>query len=126
MHKAPEEWFRQAEYDMGTADAMFESKRYIYTVFMCHLAVEKALKGLYQQRLNEAPPKIHNLIYLVEKLDLRPPDDLYEIIFSLNRVSIPTRYPDNIERMKKEYSKRNTMAFVKKGREVLKWLKAQL
>ncbi len=126
MHKAPEEWFRQAEYDMGTADAMFESKRYIYTVFMCHLAVEKALKGLYQQRLNEAPPKIHNLIYLVEKLGLKPPDDLYEIIFSLNRVSIPTRYPDNIERMKKEYSKRNTMAFVKKGREVLKWLKAQL
>ncbi|HQJ09447.1 MAG TPA: HEPN domain-containing protein [Deltaproteobacteria bacterium] len=126
MHKAPEEWFRQAEYDMGTADAKFESKRYIYTVFMCHLAVEKALKGLYQQRLNEAPPKIHNLIYLVEKLDLRPPDDLYEIIFSLNRVSIPTRYPDNIERMKKEYSKRNTTALVKKGREVLKWLKAQL
>jgi len=126
MSKAAEEWFRQAEYDMRTAEAMFESKRYIHTVFMCHLAVEKALKGLYQQRLNEAPPKIHNLIFLVEKMNLKPPDDLYEIIFSLNRVSIPTRYPDNIEKMKKEYNKRNTVAFVKKGKGVLKWLKAQL
>jgi HEPN domain-containing protein len=104
----------------------FESRRYIYTVFMCHLTVEKALKGLYQKRLNETPPKVHNLVYLVEKLDLKPPEDIYEIVFSLNRVSVPTRYPDNIERMKKEYNKRNTVAFIKKGREVLKWLKAQL
>jgi HEPN domain-containing protein len=126
MNKAPEEWFRQAEYDMSTAAAMFESRRYIYTVFMCHLAVEKALKGLYQKRLNETPPKVHNLVYLVEKLDLKPPEDIYEIVFSLNRVSVPTRYPDNIERMKKEYNKRNTVAFIKKGREALKWLKAQL
>lgn len=126
MGKVPEEWFRQADYDMDTADAMFESRRYIYTVFMCHLAVEKALKGLYQKRLNETPPKIHNLVYLVEKLNLKPPDDLYEIIFSLNRVSIPTRYPDNIDKMKKEYSRRNTAGFVKKGRGVLTWLRAQL
>ena len=126
MGKVPEEWFRQADYDMDTADAMFESRRYIYTVFMCHLAVEKALKGLYQKRLNETPPKIHNLVYLVEKLNLKPPDDLYEIIFSLNRVSIPTRYPDNIDKMKKEYSRRNTAGFVEKGRGVLTWLRAQL
>ncbi len=76
--------------------------------------------------MNETPPKIHNLIYLVEKLNLKPPDDLYEVIFSLNRVSIPTRYPDNIAKMKKEYNKRNTVAFVKKGSGVLTWLRAQL
>lgn len=41
------EWLRQADYDMETAEAMFESGRYIYAVFMCHLSLEKALKGLY-------------------------------------------------------------------------------
>jgi HEPN domain-containing protein len=34
--KPPEEWFKQAVYDLETAQAMFETKRYIYTVFMCH------------------------------------------------------------------------------------------
>jgi HEPN domain-containing protein len=126
MSKAADEWFRQAEYDMKTADALFESKRYIYAVFMCHLAVEKALKGLYQKRMRETPPKIHNLVFLIEKMGLEPPDDMYELIYSLNRVSIPTRYPDDIEKMKREYNKRKTVTFVVKGKDVLKWLKAQL
>lgn len=44
--KPPEEWMKQADYDFKTAVAMCESKRYIYTVFMCHLSIEKALKGI--------------------------------------------------------------------------------
>jgi len=126
MSKAADEWFRQDEYDMKTADALFEGKRYIYAVFMCHLAVEKALKGLYQKRMRETPPKIHNLVFLIEKMGLEPLDDMYELIYSLNRVSIPTRYPDDIEKMKREYNKRKTVTFVVKGKDVLKWLKAQL
>jgi len=47
--KAAEEWFKQAEYDYQTASAMFDSGRYIYTVFMCHLSVEKILKGIYRR-----------------------------------------------------------------------------
>ena len=126
MSKAADEWFRQDEYDMKTADALFEGKRYIYAVFMCHLAVEKALKGLYQKRMRETPPKIHNLVFLIVKMGLEPLDDMYELIYSLNRVSIPTRYPDDIEKMKREYNKRKTVTFVVKGKDVLKWLKAQL
>lgn len=108
------------------ADALFESKRYIYAVFMCHLAVEKALKGLYQKKMRETPPKIHNLVFLIEKMSLEPTDDMYDLIYSLNRVSIPTRYPDDIEKMKREYNKRKTVTFVVKSKDVLKWLKAQL
>ncbi len=35
--KPAEEWLLQAEYDMETADAMFNSGRFIYSVFMVHL-----------------------------------------------------------------------------------------
>jgi HEPN domain-containing protein len=55
---------------MKTAEAMFNSKRFIYAVFMCHLSIEKALKGLYTLALNEVPPKTHNLVYLIEKIKL--------------------------------------------------------
>ena len=44
--KTPEEWFKQTDYDIGTAADMFKTGRYIYTVFMCHLSVEKALKAI--------------------------------------------------------------------------------
>jgi CRISPR-associated endoribonuclease Cas6 len=36
----------QAEYDFKTAEALFRSRRFMYVVFMCHLCIEKALKGM--------------------------------------------------------------------------------
>jgi HEPN domain-containing protein len=61
--KTSAEWFRQAEYDIETAKAMFKTGRYIYTVFMCHLSVEKALKGLYVIRFKKDPAKLaYNLL----------------------------------------------------------------
>lgn len=126
MTKKPEEWFKQAAYDLKTAEIMLENKRFIYAVFMCHLSIEKALKGLYQFRLNAVPPKVHNLIYLVEKNGLSPSEKLYNAIFELNRVSIPTRYPDDLTRMKNEYKKKNTVEIINSSKEVIKWLKNQL
>jgi HEPN domain-containing protein len=49
--KPPVEWFKQADYDLETAEAMFITGRYIYTVFMCHLSIEKELKGLYAKKV---------------------------------------------------------------------------
>lgn len=72
MNDRHEEWLKQADYDMGTADAMFRSGRYFYAVFMCHLAIEKALKGLYAEVLDATPPKTHNLLYLLDKIGKNP------------------------------------------------------
>jgi HEPN domain-containing protein len=123
MSKISEEWLRQAKYDMDTAEYMFRGRRYFYTVFMCHLSIEKALKGQYQKVLGKIPPKTHNLIYLIEKAGLELPEDLYEVVFTLNRVSIPTRYPNDLKRIVKEYNREKTKTIVTKSKEVLKWLK---
>lgn len=124
--KKPQEWLRQAAYDMKTAEAMLNSKRYIYAVFMCHLAIEKALKGLYSLILNEVPPKTHNLIYLAEKTQLELPAKLYDFIFTLNGLSVPTRYPDDLQKLLKDHNKRKTGKVLEQGKETLKWLKARL
>jgi HEPN domain-containing protein len=42
MENNYQEWLKQADYDMETADIMFANGRYFYAVFMCHLAIEKA------------------------------------------------------------------------------------
>jgi HEPN domain-containing protein len=57
MGKEPEQWFKQAQYDLSTAEAMFAAKKYIYVIFMCHLAIEKALKGLYSKKFGNIPPE---------------------------------------------------------------------
>jgi len=124
--KPPEEWFIQAFYDLDTADVIFETGRYMYTVFMCHLSIEKALKGLYTKKLEEIPPKTHSLIYLAEKIGIQMPENLYDFVFSLNRVSVPTRYPDDLKRILKDYNKDITKEILTKSKDVLEWLKERL
>ena len=104
---------------------MFDGGRYFYVVFMCHLSIEKALKALYVQDLGDEPPRTHNLIYLAEKIGLGLPEDLHNILFMLNRVSVPTRYPDDLKRMLKDYDKEKTKEVLDNSKEILTWLKAK-
>lgn len=83
--RLPNEWFTQADYDMDTAEYMLRGGRNVYAVFMCHLAVEKALKGLYQSRLGKVPPKTHNLLYLLNQVGLAVPQSTGEFLVRLNR-----------------------------------------
>ena len=124
--KPPGEWLRQAEYDLDTAESLFNSGRYIYTVFMCHLSIEKALKGIYANVNKKNPPKIHDLIYLLEKTNLETPEQR-EIFFGfLNDLSVPTRYPDDLQRLLREYKKEKTENILVKTKESLEWLKKEL
>lgn len=124
--KSPEEWFRQADYDLETAKALFDSGRYIYTIFMCHLSIEKALKGLLAQQFKKDPPKIHNLNYFCDKLKITINDDFQNFIDTLNTLSVPTRYPDTLERLLKDYKKEKTKKILEQTGKLLIWLKQQL
>lgn len=121
----PDEWLRQAQYDMETADYLFDGERYFYAVFMCHLSIEKALKGLYAKRFNKTPPKTHNLIYLIEFINIDIPENHYDVIFTLNRISVPARYPNNLQTILKEFNKSKTIEVIEQSMEVLKWLKTK-
>lgn len=125
MTKTPEEWLEQANNDIRAAEIMFRNRQNIYAIFMCHLCIEKALKGIFVKRTEKIPPKIHNLVLLTEKTGLEMPEDLYEFVVEINRLSVVTRYPDDLKRMMKDYNKKVTEGIMKKSREVLKWLKKQ-
>jgi len=123
--KDPEEWLRQADYDVETAEYMFSGRRYFYAVFMCHLSIEKALKGLYQERVKETPPRVHNLVYLLNKMGMKPPELQGKFLVKLNEASVPTRYPETLELLKKEYTPSVVRDIRFKSKEALEWIKRQ-
>jgi HEPN domain-containing protein len=125
MEKRILEWLKQADYDFDTAQFMCMGGRYFYAVFMCHLAVEKALKGMYQRKLQETPPKTHNLIYLLDRIGLRPDQDKGSVIARLNEASIVTRYPDDIDRLQSNYTQEITTQILVQTKEILEWIRAQ-
>ncbi len=50
---------------------------------------------------------------------------MYDFVFTLNRVSVLTRYPDNLQRMLNEYNMDTTENILEKGKELLKWLETK-
>lgn len=125
MNKRVVEWLKQADYDMDAAEFMARGGRYFYAVFMCHLAIEKALKGLYLHNLQEAPPKTHNLVYLLNRSGSKPDADKSKVIAVLNEANIATRYPDDIDRLQNKYTQEITSQILAGTKEILEWTKAQ-
>ena len=126
MEKRTREWFKQSDYDMDTADYMYNGGRQIYAVFMCHLSIEKALKGLYFEKIRAIPPKSHNLIYLLNEIGIKPPEGPGKFIVKLNEASIPTRYPENLSKIQRVYNEATVKEILFQGKELIKWIKQQL
>lgn len=120
-----EEWYFQSDYDLETAFDMFKSGRYVYCIFMCHLSLEKVLKGLLVKTKREFPSKSHSLIYFVEKLELKMEDSYYEFLFTLNKISVPTRYPEDLRKLVAAYSIDRTENILNRTKEIQLWIKQQ-
>lgn len=122
MHK-PDEWFRQAEYDLDTADCMFCSGRYFYAVFMCHLTAEKALKGRLASISQEDPPRTHDLLLLLKRTNLDPPELLAKFLITLNEASVATRYPEDLDVLTSHYPKPVTATVLRRTKEFIEWIR---
>ncbi len=42
-------WKDLSNYDLETAEAMLQSKRFLYVGFMCHQTIEKIFKAYYSR-----------------------------------------------------------------------------
>jgi len=122
-NKNSQEWLKQAEYDLETAQIMLQSGRYIYCVFMCHLSLEKALKSLYVKNLAKSPPKVHSLVYLAKSTNLELSQKMKEFLEELDEISVPTRYPQDLDSLLIDYSKEKTQVIFDRTKEVFEWLK---
>jgi len=120
-----EEWFFQSDYDLETASQLLQSGRNIYCIFMCHLSLEKALKGLFIKRLNEFPPKLHDLIYFVNRTSLSPEDTHMDFLMWLNRMGIITRYPEDLRNMITLFSQEQTSNAYEQAKTIQQWIKQQ-
>ena len=112
-----------ALYDLETAEHMFNAGRYIYTIFMCHLAIEKLFKAKVEEITGKIPPKTHSLRYLLQLSSLELSEDMFTFISKLSDVSIPTRYPEDFKELVKSYDGETVNTYLTKTKEVFQWIK---
>lgn len=87
-------WIESSDDDFDTMIAMFDSKRYNWSLFVGHLMIEKLLKSMYVKVNNEFPPLIHNLLRLTQKCNLDLNEDQKLFLITVTAFNINTRYDD--------------------------------
>lgn len=122
MTDAGKRWFSQAAYDLETAKSLLRGKRYIYAVFMCHLSLEKALKGLMVAVTGKLPPRTHNLIYLAKLTEPRLSKEQITFLATINTANIVTRYPEDLENALKQYNRKMAKNYIQMTEKVIKCL----
>ncbi len=121
--KLYQKWLERAKYDIDTADAMYTTGRYIYTVFMCQQAIEKCFKALMAFKGIEIIP-IHNLRRLAESTDVInevSQTDLRKIDF-LSQYYLNARYKEDIEELSLQITNDTAKDFLNFSKEKIKWL----
>ena len=126
MKKATANWLQSMGYDLKTVSTLLKDRKYIYVVFMCHLAIEKALKAVLSEMFKELPPYTHNLNRLIELGNIKLPHKHQDFINKINLQSVPTRYPEDFKKLSKEFDKKIAELYLKQTRGVIRWLKQNI
>jgi HEPN domain-containing protein len=121
-------WLDLADYDLSTAEAMLQTKRYLYVGFMCHQIAEKSIKALYVKKNNSTPPYSHNLRYLLEETGIINETDrsFLNLIAELQPLNIETRYPTYKDNILKILTYEKCSQLINNTKRFLEWIKSKL
>ena len=126
MSDHSEYWFELADYDIETAKAMLSTKRYLYVGFMCHQAIEKALKAVISRNCaeGEIPPKVHDLSRLAVRAGIIDDmgEDQQDFIEELNPLNIEARYPAYRDQIYETLTQEKCKELIGGTEELLCWI----
>ncbi|MCL2170996.1 MAG: HEPN domain-containing protein [Defluviitaleaceae bacterium] len=119
-------WQFYAERDLDAAQAMLETGRWFYVLFMCQQSMEKLIKGFYGLYIDEFVPKTHNIEMLANRIenssDISFSEDMYELFRSLSKYYLADRYPDFSNGINTSANKHEAESIFRKTKEVFAWL----
>lgn len=120
-----EYWFDLAEYDLITAKAMLDTKRFLYVGFMCHQSIEKVLKGYCVLKGIARIPHTHNLLLLAEKSTIIESMSEVQLDFIdfLQPLNIEARYPEVKKKLLDVLTEEKCNEIYSLTKELLKWIK---
>ena len=103
--------------------AMFDSKRYSWSLFVGHLMIEKLLKAYYVKVKSDYPPFIHNLLRLAEKSHLELSEDIKEHLITITAFNLNARYDDYKMSFKKQCTQKFIVEWIDKLKELRLWIR---
>jgi HEPN domain-containing protein len=116
------------EYDLATAQALLQTRRFLYVGFMCQQAIEKILKAPFVEHHASTPPYTHNLLRLIAELPWKTQIDaqMMETLKSLNSYYIESRYTEDIKELAAVLTEEKAAEILSRARELFEWIRSKL
>lgn len=119
-------WIVNSDDDYDTMIALFNSKRYSWSLFLGHLVIEKLLKAYFVKVNLDYPPYVHNLLRLAKESKMDITDDLKYKLTTISAFNINARYDDYKNSFQKKCTPGFTLDWVNKIKELRAWIKEQI
>ncbi|MBW1775016.1 MAG: HEPN domain-containing protein [Deltaproteobacteria bacterium] len=119
-------WVTEAEKALRFADHLVEKEDFSHALFFAHLALEKMLKGVCVNKLNDHAPPIRNLVRLARIAGLELDDKTENALIMITGLNIESRYPDFKKSFRKKCTQEFTIEQINEIKRVFKWLRSHL
>jgi HEPN domain-containing protein len=121
-------WVEISDYDLETAVAMLQSKRFLYVGFMCHQTIEKIFKAYFTKLKSETAPFSHSLSHLAIRGSFYElfSEEQKSFIDQIEPLNIEARYPSHKERLLKSLTETKCLEIIQNTKELQKWIKERL
>jgi HEPN domain-containing protein len=112
-------WLNTATEDEITMNLLYKDGRYTHCLFFGHLYIEKIYKAIWiKNNKGNTPPYIHNLIRILQGIEVGLSDEQYLFMEILNKYQLSGRYADYTNDLKKRTSKELTMLYINRINEL--------
>ena len=88
-------WISISKKDWQRAELLFKNTDSVFALFCAHLCLEKLCKARWvRDHKDNHPPRIHNLVSILEQTNFQFTEEEGKFINLLNRYQLEGRYPD--------------------------------
>ena len=121
-------WIDIADYDIKTAEAMYQTGRWLYVAFMCHQVIEKTLKAYWCGSQPNDPPYTHHHMRLAEGCGLydKMSDEQKNFLDLVTNYNIEARYPEDKEALARTLTPQVCRQLIDETKQLMTWIIEQL
>jgi len=120
-------WLESANHDWDVANSLFQSGKYVYSLFFGPSVLEKVCKALWvAENQSNFPTKTHNLLWLLKNTYVELSNEQEEDFLIINTFQLESRYPDYSRHLFKTTDQDSNRQLLNRINHYRLWLLEQL
>ena len=126
VDKIVKHWIDTSDDDFEAMLTLYNSKSYLWSLFLGHISTEKLLKALYVKRFKKHAPFTHNLYRLGELIGLEMTDEYSDWLDEITSFNLNARYNDYKKEFYNLCNSEYTKNWIDKIKIIRTWIKEML